>query len=91
MSVQEQPVPYSIPDQKPSSSIVGNRGDEKYDPFANEDDRRENEQLTETKHEPSETIWINNGYVLLALSSHLFIVAHACDSAQNCVPSSHRA
>ncbi|CAF0936998.1 unnamed protein product [Rotaria sordida] len=65
MSIQEQPVRYNIPEQTPSSSIVINRGNEEYDPFAidddNDDDNNESEQLNNTKHQKQESIRINNG------------------------------
>ena len=64
MSIQEQPVCYDIPEQTPSSSIVINRGNEEYDPFAaDDDDEHENEQSTDTNHQKQESIRINNGYV----------------------------
>jgi hypothetical protein len=62
MSIQEQPVRYDIPEQTPSSSIVINRGNDEYDPFAIEDDEHENEQSKDTKHQKQESIRINNGY-----------------------------
>jgi hypothetical protein len=66
MSIQEQPVHYNIPDQISSSSIVINRGNEEYDPFAiDDDDHHENEQFNDTKHQKQESIRINNGYEIL--------------------------
>jgi hypothetical protein len=62
MSIQEQPVRYDFPDQPTSSSIVINRGNDEYDPFAIEDDEHENEQSKDTKHQKQESIRINNGY-----------------------------
>jgi hypothetical protein len=61
MSIQEQPVRYDIPEQKSSSSIVKHRGNEEYDPFIDDVDESENEQLTDTKHQKSEPIRTNNG------------------------------
>jgi hypothetical protein len=61
MSIQEQPVRYDIPEQKSSSSIVINSGQETYDPFINYDDEHENEQSTDTNHQKQESIRINNG------------------------------
>lgn len=69
MSIQEQPVHYDIPGQTTSSSIVIDRGTEKYDPFNVDDDdnnnnnnQHENEQSTDIKHQKQESIRINNGY-----------------------------
>ncbi len=64
--MQEPPVHYDIPEQISSSSIVINRGNEEYDPFAiDDDDEHENEQLTDTKQQKQESIRINNGYDFL--------------------------
>lgn len=63
--MQEPPVHYDIPEQISSSSIVINRGNEEYDPFAIDDDEHENEQLTDTKQQKQESIRINNGYDFL--------------------------
>jgi hypothetical protein len=61
MSIQEQPICYDTPEKTSPSSIVINRGDEKYDPFSAYDDEHENEQSTDTNHQKQESIRINNG------------------------------
>ncbi|CAF2969972.1 unnamed protein product [Rotaria sp. Silwood2] len=65
MSIQEQPVRYNTPERKSSSSIVINRGNEEYDPFAIDDDddnnNKEIEQLKNAKHQKQDSIRINNG------------------------------